>query len=155
MSRPNSSPPTSISVCARGLADSDHPQKRPAHRRDPRDLPYILDHLTGAASPPVSPSVLFFTAGTVQLGIGPQVRFPENLGGFLQSRRLKWIVLQGPVCNSFKNFRQGPQRKTVFLKPFRINLLLFSRKFRKFITWEILNQNLSNQFRWILNIMDF
>jgi hypothetical protein len=89
MSRPDSSPSTSISACARGPADSDHPRRRPAHRRDPRDLLYILDHLTGAALPPVSPSALFFAAGTVQLGIGPRVRFPETLGGFLQSHRLK------------------------------------------------------------------
>jgi hypothetical protein len=79
----------SISACAHGPADSDHPRRRPAHRRDPRDLPYILDHLTGAASPPVSPSALFFAVGTIQLGIGPWVPFPENLGGFLQSRRLR------------------------------------------------------------------
>jgi hypothetical protein len=35
VSRPDSSPPTSISACARGPADSDHPRWRPAHRRDP------------------------------------------------------------------------------------------------------------------------
>jgi hypothetical protein len=29
-----------------------------------------------------------------------------------------------------------------------------NRKLRKFITYKILNQKLSNQFCWILNIMD-
>jgi hypothetical protein len=114
VSRPDSSPPTSISACARGPADSDHPQRRPSHRRDPRDLPYILNHLTGALSSPVSPSAPFFLRGHYSIREGPRVRFCKTLGGFLQSRRLKWIVYWGPVCNSFKIFRQGPQRKTVF-----------------------------------------
>jgi hypothetical protein len=114
VSRPDSSPPTSISACARGPADSDHPWWRPALRRDPRGLPYILDHLTGVVSPPVSPSAPFFLHGHCSLREGPRVRFCKTLGGFLQSRRLKWIVHRGPVCNSFKMFRQGPQRKTAF-----------------------------------------
>jgi hypothetical protein len=63
--RPDSLPPTSSPACARGPADSDHPRRRPAHRRDPQDLPYTLDHLTGAVSPPVSPSALSSAAGTV------------------------------------------------------------------------------------------
>jgi hypothetical protein len=58
--RPDSSPPTSSPACARGSADSDHPRRRPAHRRDPQDLPYTLDHLTRAVSPLVSPSAPFF-----------------------------------------------------------------------------------------------
>jgi hypothetical protein len=68
VSRPDSSPPTSISARARGPADSDHPRRRPAHHRDPRDLPYVLGHLTGASSPPISPSATFFSAATVPLG---------------------------------------------------------------------------------------
>jgi hypothetical protein len=155
VSRPDSSLTTSISACARGPADSDHPWRRPAHRRDPRDLPYILDHLIGAASPPVSLSASFFLRGHCSIREGPRVRFLETLGGFLQSRRLKWIVPRGPVCNSLEIFRQGPSAKLLFFKPFLIDLLLFSRGLRKFITWEIFNQNLSNQFFWILNIMDY
>jgi hypothetical protein len=112
--RPDSSPPTSSPACARWPADSDHPRQRPAHRRDPQDLPYTLDYLTGAVSLLVSPSAPFFLCGHCSIREGPRVRFPETLGGFLQSLRLMWIVHRGPVCNSLKNFRQGPQRKTVF-----------------------------------------
>jgi hypothetical protein len=65
VSRLDSSPPTIISACAWGPADSDHPRRWPAHRRDPQDLPYILDHLTGAASLLISPSALFSVTGTV------------------------------------------------------------------------------------------
>jgi hypothetical protein len=65
LDRLDSSPPTSSPACARGPADSDHPRRRPAHRRDPQDLPYTLGHLTGAVSPPVSPSALSSAAGTV------------------------------------------------------------------------------------------
>jgi hypothetical protein len=65
LDRPDSSPPTSSPACARGPDDSDHSQRRPAHRRDPQDLPYTLGHLTGAVSPPVSPSALSSTTRTV------------------------------------------------------------------------------------------
>jgi hypothetical protein len=115
VSRSDSSPPTSISACSRGPTDSDHPRRRRAHRRDPRDLPYVLDHLTGVASPPVSPSASFFLRGHCSIREGTRVRFPETLGSFLQSRRLKWIVPRGPVCNSLEIFCQGPQHKTAFL----------------------------------------
>jgi hypothetical protein len=118
--RPDSSPLTSSPACARGSADSDHPRRWPAYRRDPQDRPYTLDHLTGAVSPPVSPYAPFFLHDHCSITEGPQVQFPETLGGFLQSRRLMWIVHRGPVCNSLKNFRQGPQRKTVFHLPISI-----------------------------------
>jgi hypothetical protein len=65
LDRPDSSPPTSSPARARGPVDSDHPRRRPAHRRDPQDLLYTLSHLTGAVSPPVSPSALSSAAGTV------------------------------------------------------------------------------------------
>jgi hypothetical protein len=65
LDRPDSSPPTSSSTCAHGPVDSDHPRRRPAHRRDPQDLPYTLGDLIGAVSPPVSPSALSSAAGTV------------------------------------------------------------------------------------------
>jgi hypothetical protein len=65
VSRPDSSPPTSFPACARGPADSDHPRRRSAHQRDRRDLPYVLDYLTGSISPPVSPSTLSSAVGTV------------------------------------------------------------------------------------------
>jgi hypothetical protein len=63
--RSEPSPPMNSPACARGPADSDHPRRRPAHRRDRRDLPYILDHLAGAISPPVSPSALSSIAVTI------------------------------------------------------------------------------------------
>jgi hypothetical protein len=65
LDRPDSSPPPSSPACARGPADSDHPRRWPAHRRDPQDLPYTLGHLTGAVSPSVSPSAISSAAGTV------------------------------------------------------------------------------------------
>jgi hypothetical protein len=41
--------------------------------------------------------------------------------------------------------------------PFNLLCLIFlmNRELRKFITSEIFNQKLSNQFYWILNIMDY
>jgi hypothetical protein len=65
VSRPNFLPPTSFPACARGPANSGHLWRWPAHRRDCHDLPYILDHLAGAISPPASPSALSSAAGTV------------------------------------------------------------------------------------------
>jgi hypothetical protein len=114
VSRPDSSPLTSISACARGPTDSDHSRRRPAHRRDPQDFPYILDHLTGAVSQPVSPSAPFFLHSHCSIREGLRVRFCKTLGGFLQSLRLMWIVHRGPVCISFKTFHEGPHCKTVF-----------------------------------------
>jgi hypothetical protein len=140
VSRPDSSPPTSSSAYARGPTDSDHPRRRPAHRRDPQDLPYALDHLTRAASPPVSPSAPFFLHDHCSIREGPRVRFPETQGGFLQSRRLMWIVHRGPICNSFKIFRQGPSAKLFSLYLFLINIFKFSRELRKFVSWVIFNQ---------------
>jgi hypothetical protein len=42
-------------------------------QRDRRDLPYAIDHLTGAISPSVSPSALSSIAIIVSLGEGPQI----------------------------------------------------------------------------------
>jgi hypothetical protein len=80
---PDSSPPMSSPACARGPADSDHPRRRPSHRRDPQNLPYIFDHLTGAVSPPVSPSAPFFLRDHCSIREGLPIRFQETLGGFL------------------------------------------------------------------------
>jgi hypothetical protein len=73
--RLDSSLPTSFPACARGPADSDYPRRRPAHRRDPQDLPYTLDHLIGAVLPPVCPSAPFFLRGHCSIREGPQVQF--------------------------------------------------------------------------------
>jgi hypothetical protein len=153
--RPNSSPPTSSPACARGPADSDHPWRRPAHRRDPQDLPYTLDHLTGAVSPPVSPSALSSAAGTVQLGEGPRVRFSGTPGGFLNRQWHIWIITQGLVCKG--NWKHPPGTPMQSCFPFNHFCLIFlmNRELRKFITWEIFNQKLSNQVFLILNVMDY
>ena len=39
--------------------------RRPAHRHDRRDLPDVTDHPAGALLPPVSPTAVKCTAGTV------------------------------------------------------------------------------------------
>jgi hypothetical protein len=114
LDRPDSSPLTSSPACARELVDSDHPRRRPAHRRDPQDLPYTLDHLTRAVSPPVSPSAPFSIAGTVKLGEGPRVRFSGTPGGFLNYQRHIWIVIQGLVCKEIWKHPPGTPMQSRF-----------------------------------------
>jgi hypothetical protein len=121
--RPDSSPPTSSPACARGPADSDHPRRRPAHRRDPQDLPYTLGHLTGAVSPPVSPSSLSSAAGLFNLGEGPRVRFRGTPGGFLNCQWLIWIVIQGLVCKEIWKHPPGTPMQSRF--PFNHFCLIF------------------------------
>jgi hypothetical protein len=65
VSRPEHSPPTNSPACARGPADSGHLWRWPAPWRDHGHLPDLPRHLTGAISPPVSPSALSSAAGTV------------------------------------------------------------------------------------------
>jgi hypothetical protein len=91
VSRPEYSPPTNSPACARGLADSNHLQRRPIPRRDRRNLPDLPVHLIGAVSPPVSTFALSSTAGTVPIGKGPRVRFRVIPGGFLRCQRLSSI----------------------------------------------------------------
>jgi hypothetical protein len=52
-------------ACARGQGSSDHLRRRPAHRRDRRDLPDVTDHPAGALLPPVSLAAVIYAAGTV------------------------------------------------------------------------------------------
>jgi hypothetical protein len=134
MDRPDSSPPTSYPACARGPTDSDHPRRRPAHHRDPQNLPYTLGHLTGAVSPPVSPSALTSTAGTIILGEGPRVRFRRTPGGFLNYQQHIWIVAQGLVCKEIWKHPLGTPLQSRF--PFNHFCLIFlmNRELRKFIT---------------------
>jgi hypothetical protein len=63
--RPEPSPSTNSPAYTRGPADCGHPRRRTAHRRDHRDLPYIIDHLAGAISPLVSSSALSSSEGTI------------------------------------------------------------------------------------------
>jgi hypothetical protein len=62
---PEQEPPTTPAACARGQGSSDHLRRRPAHRRDRRDLPDFTDHPAGALLPPVSPTAVISAAGTV------------------------------------------------------------------------------------------
>jgi hypothetical protein len=96
--RPDSSSPTSFPACARGSTNSSHPRRRSAQRHDCSNLPYVIDNLAGAISPPISPTTIFSVVGSVPLEEGPQVRFRVTLGGFLQCQRLSDIGTRGPVC---------------------------------------------------------
>jgi hypothetical protein len=64
---PKQEPPTTPAACARGQGSSDHLRRRPAHRRDHRDLPDVTDHPAGALLPPVSLADVIYVAGTVKL----------------------------------------------------------------------------------------
>jgi hypothetical protein len=59
---------------ARGPTNSGHPRRRPTHRRDRRDLPNVVDHFTGATSPPVSLAAVISAPVTVPRIQGPRVR---------------------------------------------------------------------------------
>jgi hypothetical protein len=122
VSRPDSSPSTSSPACARGPTYSDLHRRRSVPRRDRQRPSDLTRPLTGATSPPVSPPPFSSAAVTVPLGEGSWVRFRKTLGGFLQSHRLRWIVNRGPVCNTLKTFRQGPQCKT----PFPLSISIYS-----------------------------
>ena len=71
-------------ACARGQGSSDHLRRRPAHRRDCRDLPDVTDHPAGALLPPVSLAAVTYVAGTVYVSQGARVRFRLGPGGFMQ-----------------------------------------------------------------------
>jgi hypothetical protein len=73
-------------ACARGQCSSDHLRRRPAHRRDRRDLPDVTDHPTGALLPPVSLAAVIFATITVSACQGARVRFRLSPGGFVQSQ---------------------------------------------------------------------
>jgi hypothetical protein len=73
-------------ACARGQSSSNHPRRRPAHRRDRRDLPDVTDHPTGALLPPVSLAAVIFAPVTVSASQGSRVRFRSSLGGFEQGQ---------------------------------------------------------------------
>jgi hypothetical protein len=72
--RLESSPPMCSPACARGPTNSGHPRRRPTHRRDRRDLPNVVDHFTGATSPPVSLAAVISAPVTVPRIRGPWVR---------------------------------------------------------------------------------
>jgi hypothetical protein len=75
-----------FAACARGLGSSDHLRHRPAHRRDPCDLPDATEHPAGALLPSVSLAAVIFTTGTVSASQGSWVRFRLSPGGFVQGQ---------------------------------------------------------------------
>jgi hypothetical protein len=70
-------------ACTRGQSSSSHRRRRPAHRRDRRDLPDVTDHPTGALLPPISLAAVIFAPGTVPASQGPQVRYRISPGGYV------------------------------------------------------------------------
>jgi hypothetical protein len=62
---PEQEPPTTPAACARGQDSFDHLRRRPAYRRDRRDLPDVTDHPAGALLPSVSLAAVIYAAGTV------------------------------------------------------------------------------------------
>jgi hypothetical protein len=83
---PEQEPPTTFAACARGQSSSSHLRRRPAHRRDRRDLPDITDHPTGALLPPVSLVAVIFATVTISASQGSGVRFRLSPGGFVQGQ---------------------------------------------------------------------
>jgi hypothetical protein len=63
---PEHEPPTTPAACARGQGSSDHLRRRPAYRRDRRDLPDVTDHPAGALLPSVSLAAVIYVVGTVK-----------------------------------------------------------------------------------------
>jgi hypothetical protein len=65
VSRPEHTPPTSPTACARGPTDSGHHRGRVIPRRARKDFPELTPPFAGPPSPPVSRAALFTFAGTV------------------------------------------------------------------------------------------
>jgi hypothetical protein len=65
VSRPEHTPPTSPTACARGPTDFGHHRQRVVPRRDRKDFPELTPPFAGPPSPPVSRAALFTSAGTV------------------------------------------------------------------------------------------
>jgi hypothetical protein len=124
MVRPEHSPPTSSPTYARGPTNSDHPRRRLAQRRDRRNLHDVVDHFTGAKSPPVSLADVIFASVTVSSSQGPWDRFRLTLGGFLQCKWLSWIVDRGLVCKEKREITPGTWVQDAFSFPFS-NIKLF------------------------------
>jgi hypothetical protein len=65
VSRPEHTPPTSPTACARGPTDSGHHRRRAVPRRDHKDFLELTPSFAGPPSPPVSRVALFTSTGTV------------------------------------------------------------------------------------------
>jgi hypothetical protein len=84
VNRPERTPPTRPTACARGQTDYGHHRRRVAPRRDRQDLPDLTPPFTGPSSPPVSRATLLFPAVTVSRGRELSGK-EEETGGFLNS----------------------------------------------------------------------
>ena len=69
-------------ACARNQSSSSHLRRRPAHRRDRRDLPDVTDHPTGALLPPVSLADVIFAPITIPASQGSWVRYRISSEGY-------------------------------------------------------------------------
>jgi hypothetical protein len=118
MVRPTHSPPMSSPACARGPTYSGHLWHRPAHRRDRRDLPDVVDHFTGAKSPPLRLVAVIFAILTVPTTQGPWDRFRLTQGGFLHCQWLDWIVNRGLVYKEEGKYTRDPSARCIFLSLF-------------------------------------
>jgi hypothetical protein len=107
VSRPEHTPPTSPTACARGPTDSGHHSRRAIPWRDRRDFPELTPPFAGPPSPPVSRAALFTSAGTVRKGGGTSGRKEKKSGVFLNGQRLRWIVVQGYKLKDC--FRKSPR----------------------------------------------
>jgi hypothetical protein len=82
MSRPERTPPTSPTACARGLTDSGHHHRRVAPRCDRQDLLDLTPPFAGPPSPPVSRTTLFIPRGYCFKGGGSSCEKKKKPGGF-------------------------------------------------------------------------
>jgi hypothetical protein len=85
VSRPERTPPTSPTACARGQTDSGHHRRRAAPRRDRQDLPDLTPPFTGPPSPRVSRATLFPLRSYCFKRGGSSVGKKKKPGGFVQS----------------------------------------------------------------------
>jgi hypothetical protein len=105
VSRPEYTPSTSPTVCARGQPYSGHHSRRPAPWCDRQDLPDLTQPFIGPPSPPVSRATLFPLHGHCYGGEGARVERKKSQGVFARSETqgnssagalLKRIVKENP-----------------------------------------------------------
>jgi hypothetical protein len=106
------------------------------------------------------------TLPSLKRSLGPsELLFSNHLGIKLPARTTTQLVSLASITSECLITRRNAKEKkrskpgTPLQSSFPFNhfclIFLMNRELRKFITCEILNQKLSNQFCWILNIMDY
>jgi hypothetical protein len=85
VSRPEHTPPSSSTACARDQTYSGHHRRQPAPRCDCQDLPDLTQPFTGPPSPPVSRTVLFSLHIYHYKGEGAWVKRRRSQGDFAKS----------------------------------------------------------------------